>query len=83
MDNFLGIISATELETLRRAQRDGHVHPVVNIAVSDHGAEESALTAWNTKSAAGLIATKDFQWLNSLHPRLTATDDFTHAQRPR
>jgi SLOG cluster3 family len=79
MDDFLGIVSAEEIETLRRARRDGTVHPVANLALSKRDASNFALVAVNTEAAARLIATKSPEWLKALRPRLLATDDFTHA----
>ena len=79
MGDFLGIISADEIEELRKARRDGTVHPLVNVALSVRDASEFALVAANTESAARLIADKDPKWLNALRPRLLAIDDFTHA----
>jgi hypothetical protein len=79
MDDFLGIITAEEIERLRHSRSDGNVHPLVNIAGNRDASNNSALTAWNTTSAARLIASKDIQWLKGLHPRLTAADDFTQA----
>ncbi len=77
MAGFLGIVTAEEFETLRLARREGSIHPVVALARQD--AKEPDLTACNTEAAVRLITSKNPQWLKALHPRLIATDDFTHA----
>lgn len=77
--DYLGIITAQELEALRRARRPGITHPLVNIAFAAEEAGARKLTAVNTEQAARLISSKDIGWLKSLHPRLIAADDFTHA----
>ena len=79
MADFLGIITAEEIEILRRSRREGAIHPVVTVALRHRDGKATDLTAYNTEAAARLIASKNPQWLKALHPRLTATDDFTHA----
>jgi hypothetical protein len=79
MADYLGIITAQEIEALRNAKRPRMIHPLVHIALAPRDGKYRSLTAFNTEFAAQHINSKNPDWLKALHSRLIATDDFTHA----
>lgn len=72
---YLGIITETEIQTLRKAEKNGARHPVAALAL----AEQSHQVALNTKQAALQIAQKDQPWLSAIKTRLIDQSDFTNA----
>jgi len=73
--HYLGIITETEIQTLRSPAKNGARHPVATLALS----EPRHQVAINTEQAARQIAQKDQPWLSALKPRLIDRSDFTNA----
>jgi hypothetical protein len=73
--NFLGKLSAAEIELLRNAARDGMPHPVAALALAD-GPNQVRV---NTERAARAISHVDDPWLAAIKPRLVDSTDFTNA----
>jgi hypothetical protein len=77
--DYLGIIKPEELRALRRAQRPGATHPVVNLAFAPSLEQTRRRVAANTELAARLVLQSNETWLRNLRSRLLDADDFTQA----
>jgi hypothetical protein len=75
VSDYLGILTAPEIQTLRKTAKNGARHPVAALAL----AKPPSQVAINTERAARQIAQKDLPWLSALKPRLIDQSDFTNA----
>jgi hypothetical protein len=73
--DFLGHLSAYEIERLRASVCDGQRHPVAALALAD-GPDQ---VKTNTERAARAISRVNDAWLAAIKSRLVDTTDFTNA----
>jgi len=73
--NYLGVVSANEIDQLHKSIPAEAHHPLIALAK----ATEPHQVATNTENAARNILHKDQNWLTKLKPRLLDTSDFTNS----